>query len=161
MSSMRQPWISLLLLAGCASTPPVESATRAVARVLDDFHDAAAQADGERYFGHFAPEGVFLGTDASERWTVDEFREYADPHFSAGRGWTYHARDRHIELAPEGTVAWFDERLDNAKYGEVRGTGVVRRVGATWQITQYNLSFPVPNELADDLVERIRAHTKP
>ncbi len=60
----------------------------AVEVVLDDFHRAASEADGEAYFGLFAAEGVFLGTDATERWTVDEFRAYAKPHFDRGRGWT-------------------------------------------------------------------------
>ena len=80
-----------------------------VAQVLDDFHDAAAQADEDRYFAHFAPEGVFLGTDSSERWDVAAFRAYAHPHFANGKGWTYRATARHVQLAPDGDVAWFDK----------------------------------------------------
>ncbi|NRA97598.1 MAG: nuclear transport factor 2 family protein [Planctomycetes bacterium] len=34
-----------------------------VHRALDDFNDAAAKADEDRYFGLFAPEATFLGTD--------------------------------------------------------------------------------------------------
>ncbi|MEM9802988.1 MAG: hypothetical protein AAGA20_21875, partial [Planctomycetota bacterium] len=34
------------------------------ARVLDDWHEAAAVGDRDRYIGHFAPDAVFLGTDA-------------------------------------------------------------------------------------------------
>src|SRR5262245_65773011 len=45
--------------------------------VLDGLHDAAAKADEKRYFDHFAPGAVFLGTDARERWTLEEFRAYA------------------------------------------------------------------------------------
>src|SRR5688572_25567219 len=67
---------------------PRDARTR-VAETLDDFHDAAGRADEQRYFAHFAPEGVFLGTDGSERWDVAAFRAYAHPHFAAGRGWTY------------------------------------------------------------------------
>jgi hypothetical protein len=37
----------------------------------------------------FAPDGIFIGTDATERWTVAEFKAYAKPHFDKGRGWTY------------------------------------------------------------------------
>src|SRR5688572_14940434 len=50
-----------------------------IGRVLDDFHAAAAASDLDRYFGHFAARGVFLGTDASERWDVAAFRAYAAP----------------------------------------------------------------------------------
>ena len=71
---------------------------RRVEAVLDDFHDAAAKADGERYFRHLAPNGVFLGTDASERWTKREFQAFAEPYFSQGKGWAYAPRDRHAPL---------------------------------------------------------------
>ena len=138
-----KPALVLLLLAGCADTQ--------IARVLDDFHDAAAKADEERYFAHFAKEGVFLGTDATERWTVAEFRAYARPFFSKGRGWTYVPRDRHIDVFDD--FAMFDEMLWHEKYGELRGTGVLRNVDGDWKILQYNLTFTIPNEKAAGLVE--------
>jgi hypothetical protein len=138
----------------------------AVWRVLDDFHDAASKADGVRYFACFAPGGVFIGTDSSERWTLDEFRAYAEPYFSKGKGWTYvpRAGRRHVDFSADGNVAWFDEILDNAKYGECRGTGVLVRVqtgGASnalgaWKVAQYSLSVPVPNDLMGDVVKLIR-----
>ena len=129
--------------------------------LLDGFHRAAAEASGERYFGSFALGAVFLGTDPDERWTVEQFRAYAAPYFSQGRGWTYVPLERHVALAPDGAVAWFDERLENAAYGEARGTGVLVRTEAGWKIAQYNLTLPVPNELALDLVERIRQAGSP
>ena len=128
----------------------------AVEAVLDDFHRAASEADGDVYFGLFAAEGVFLGTDATERWTVDEFRAYAKPHFDRGRGWTYEPLERHVSISDDGGTAWFDERLHNDGLGETRGSGVLVRRGGAWKVAQYNLTIPVPNELAADLVERIR-----
>ena len=62
---------------GCAHARPAPSGS--VTAALDDFHDAAAKADEDRYFGRFAPGGVFLGTDATERWDVKAFRAYAHP----------------------------------------------------------------------------------
>ena len=47
---------------------------------------AAAHAHEPRYFAHFAPEAVFLGTDAAERWDLGAFRAYAHPHFAQGKG---------------------------------------------------------------------------
>ena len=133
--------------------------TAAVSAVLDSLHHEASVADEKAYFGLFAPDGVFIGTDATERWTVDAFRAYAHPAFSQGRGWTYipRAGTRHIAFAPDGTVAWFDELLDNAHYGETRGTGVLRRIDGAWKIEQYHLTIPVPNALADTVVKMIRA----
>lgn len=125
-----------------------------IGQVLDDFHKAASDADEARYFGHIADDGVFIGTDATERWDRKTFREYAHPHFAAGKGWTYAPRDRHIDI--HGDVAWFDELLDNAKYGECRGTGVLRKSGGTWKIVQYSLSIPIPNSVAGEVVKTIR-----
>ncbi len=126
----------------CATTPKSDAE---VARVLDDWHAAAAQADEERYFGHFAVGGVFLGTDGAERWTVPAFRSYAHPHFAKGKAWTFRATRREITFA--GEAAWFDEDLDTPNLGPARGSGVlVRDEHGIWKIAQYNLSVPIPNE---------------
>jgi len=124
------------------------AARKAVADTLDDFHDAASKADGNRYFDHFAEGAIFLGTDAAERWSVEEFKAYANPYFSQGRGWTYVASERHVSVSAGGSTAWFDERLQNEKYGEVRGSGVLVFERERWRIAQYKLAFPVPNELS-------------
>lgn len=127
----------------------------AVSAVVDAFHDAAARADGPAYFALFAPGGRFIGTDATERWSVQDFRAYAEPYFSVGRGWTYHPRNRVVRSS--GDMAWFDEILDHDSYGVLRGSGVLVRTADGWKIEQYVLSFAVPNEVADDVVARIRA----
>ena len=149
------------LLVACGATPVhtthAESDDRAaITAVLDDFHDAAAHSDEARYFAHFTDDGVFLGTDATERWDVTAFRAYAHPHFEAGRGWVMQAT--HRDIVVRGDVAWFDEALDTENMGLCRGSGVLLRVGETntWKIAQYNLSIPIPNALTDDVVERIR-----
>lgn len=128
----------------------------AIARVLDDFHEAAAEADFDRYFGHFTPDAVFLGTDGGERWTRAEFEAYAKHRFDAGGGWTYHPRERHVDIDAGGTIGWFDELLRNDKYGLCRGTGVVVRGDDGWKIAQYSLTFVVPNDAAGSVVDTIR-----
>jgi ketosteroid isomerase-like protein len=133
-----------------------DSERRQVGSVLDDFHTAAAAADLERYFGHFAPDGVFLGTDANERWTVAQFRAYCEPYFSQGKGWKYEPRSTNVDLGANREYAWFDQLLWNAKYGECRGSGVLRRTATGWKIQQYNLVFTVPNDKAARVVEVIR-----
>ncbi len=135
------------------------AALDSIAAVLDDFHDAAADADFDRYFAHFTTDGVFIGTDATEHWTTDEFRVYAKPSFDAGRGWTYVPRVRHVYLSPDGSTAWFDEILDNAGLGETRGTGVLVRLDGRWKVAQYHLTVPVPNDLVGRVVEMIRGGT--
>lgn len=141
------------------------SPVAAVSRVLDRLHLAASKADASTYWSLYRPDAIFFGTDASERWTLDEFRGYADPLFAKGMGWTYTPRDRHVWISADERTAWFDERLDNAKYGECRGTGVLIRDGvpregmSEWRIAQYNLSVPIPNDLLPEVAARIRSTT--
>lgn len=129
--------------------------TSAVATVLDLFHAAAAAADEERYFAALAPNAVFLGTDGSERWAGDEYRAFVHSYFSRGKGWTYTASARSVEIAGDGQTAWFDETVANEFYGECRGTGVLQLYDTAWKIEQYNLTIPIPNEVAADVVAMI------
>jgi ketosteroid isomerase-like protein len=128
--------------------------------VLDDWHKAAAAADEDRYFRHFAADAVMFGTDATERWTRDEFRVWAKPHFAKGKGWTFKAVKRHVSFSKDGAIAWFDESLDTMNLGPCRGTGVLVLDGDRWRIVQYNLSVPIPNEVFDDVKKIIDAALK-
>lgn len=128
----------------------------AVAGVLDGFHAAAARADFDGYFGRMTPDGVFIGTDADERWTRAQFAAYVRPYFARGQGWAYTPGLRHVAVTPDGQSAYFDERLDNEAYGACRGTGVLVRTASGWKIAQYHLTIPVPNALARDVVRMIR-----
>ena len=115
-----------------------------IAWVLDDWHKAAAEADEERYFGHFAPDAVFMGTAAKERWSVKGFRAYAHPHFTRGKSWSFRAMRRVVQV--DGKIAWFDEDLATSNLGPARGSGVLRHDGKQWRIVHYNLTITVPNE---------------
>ena len=152
---------SLLCLA-LLSAPPdatasAPSPTRAVNAVLDDWHQAAARADEARYFNHFTPDAVFLGTDGSERWTRDEFHVWAKPFFAKGKAWSFTPGARHVSFSPDGKVAWFDEALATPNLGPARGSGVLVKDGDGWKIAQYNLSVPIPNSLMNEVKTRIEA----
>jgi hypothetical protein len=151
--------ISIFCLLGFAvAGASAQTPARQIAAVLDDWHRAAAVADEARYFGHFAPNGVFMGTDATERWTVTAFREWAKPQFQRKSAWSFQPRDRHIEFSADGKTAWFDEMLDTPNLGLCRGSGVVVSLGGKWKIAQYNLSVPIPNAIVDGIVKQIAAH---
>lgn len=147
---------ALYLVAGMLLLPvtaAAQNAIVAIGAVLDEFHAAAAAGDWPRYFDLMHADGIFLGTDASERWTRTEFEAYA-----AGRsGWTYTPRSRNVALTPDGNSAWFDELLDSSSYGTSRGTGVLVRTVDGWKIAQYHLTFPVPNPLARQVTDAIKA----
>jgi hypothetical protein len=140
-----------------SAQPPAE---KAVTVVLDDWHLAAAQADETRYFSHLAEGAVFLGTDATERWTKAAFRVWAHPHFQRGRAWNFRATRRAITLALDGRTAWFDEDLDTPNLGPCRGSGVLTLEQEHWRIRQYNLSVPIPNALMDAVKKEIEALPK-
>jgi|GEM_PF-1502415 len=131
----------------------------AIQTVLDDLHDAAAKADETRYFNLYAQGAVFLGTDAKERWTLEEFKAFAHPYFAKGKAWTYiPVKDgRFITIEGENKdVAWFDEKLENAKLGLCRGSGVLIKVDGKWKVKQYNLTMLVPNEIAEEVATKSR-----
>ena len=154
--------VSALLVAPALPAAPLagqDDAGADVSATLDALHEAASEADFDRYFSLYADEAVFLGTDATERWTREEFMDYTKARFDTGTGWTYHMLERHIAIAPGGRTAWFDERLENANLGETRGSGVLVMEGGGWKIAQYNLTIPIPNEMAREVAERIRALT--
>lgn len=150
---------SFVPAAGCCTrsdAPPPRPSQDDAVLVLDALHRLAAAADGEAYFALFEEDAVYIGTDASERWSLAQFQAFAEPYFSAGRGWDYAVTERHLGVSADGRTLWFDERLDNASYGECRGSGVLVHGERGWRIAQYVLSMPVPNELAREFVQRIR-----
>lgn len=130
---------------------------QAIHSMLDDFHQAAADADRERYLDHFAPGGVFMGTDDWERWPLGEFREYVAQRFEGGTGWTYRPAERRIAFAGDGDTAWFDEIAVSPRWGRFRGTGVVQRTARGWKIAHYSLTALVPNERFQEVSAITRA----
>ena len=142
---------ALILMSSTLQTPEA---------VLDDWHLAAARADADLYFSLMAPGAVFLGTDATERWTKNEFRTWAEPYFKKGKAWTFKAVKRHVSYSSDGNTAWFDEDLDTPNLGPARGSGVLVRQGKTWRIAQYNLSVPIPNPLMKQVKKDIEEHLK-
>jgi len=126
---------------------------------LNQLHASASKADGKAYFDLFTDDAVYIGTDAAERWTIQEFRAFAEPYFNRGTGWTYTPRSRHVTIAdiPCRCIAWFDELLDSQSYGTSRGTGVLVLEDGKWKISQYALTFPIPNDLAKGMTAEIKA----
>ena len=124
----------------------------AINAVLDEFHDAAAAGDWARYFALMSDDGVFLGTDAGERWPKSEFQRYAQ----ASDGWVYRPTERNVDVTFDGMSAWFDELLDSQSYGTSRGTGILVKSAEGWRIAQYHLTFPIPNALVREITDQIK-----
>eukprot|EP00967_Tisochrysis_lutea_P158490 scaffold324175_cov52-Tisochrysis_lutea.AAC.1 len=150
------------------TAPKRESEVDEVNSLLDAMHAHAAHANGPSYLALFAPGSVFMGTDPSERWALEEFKQYAGARFAKGQGWRYMVSDRHV--AVRGDVAWFDEGLEGEVLGTCRGTGVAVRTATSginasdgeesvedggeygnWRIAQYSLTMAIRNEVAIDV----------
>ena len=125
---MKFPHLIFLALLFCtaAVADNQDSELEAVNKVLDDFHDAAAQGDKQRYLDHFTEDGVFLGTDEWERWPKHpDFTDYVSSRFKDGVGWNYRSVERTVSISVSADIAWFDEVLFSENSGRFRGTGVL------------------------------------
>ena len=137
----------LIRLLICTLIFPVAGDQRgSVNALLDGLHKDAHEGNYQAYFARYSPDAIFLGTDKTERWTIEEFKSYAKPAFSDGHGWTYAVVDRNWE--GDGNTRWFDEILLNEKLGHCRGTGVVELIDGEWKISHYALTMLVPNSIA-------------
>ena len=129
-------------------------------KILDNLHKYASEANGEKYFQLFSDQAVFHGTDLNERWSIDEFKKYAQNRFDSGTGWSYKSLERNIFINSSNTTAWFDEILINEKYGKFRGTGVLSKIDDMWKIDQYNLLLPIPNDLLLKYTKEVKEYLK-
>ena len=158
-----------LVLLGTACAPPqsepriaseieVFNAKDDIHKLLDEWHFDAARARGEQYFSKFTDDAIFIGTDATEYWTKQDFFEYADPIFSQGRGWRFGVMVRNIYLSEDAKLAWFDEEISSASYQTLRGSGTLIKQDSVWKIAHYNLAFAIPNDIASDVAKSIKEH---
>ena len=127
----------------------------AIDALIDGLHQDAHEANFQTYFDRYSVDAIFLGTDKTERWTLEEFKAYAKPAFADGHGWTYTVVERNWEGS--GNIRWFDEILFNEKLGNCRGTGVVELIEGEWKMAHYALTMLVPNEIAADVGAQTQA----
>lgn len=122
---------------------------------IENWHQAAADADADAFFGAMAEDGIYIGTDKSERWLRDELREWAADAFERDTAWDFTTIDRVITIAPDERHAWWDETLDTWM-GVCRSTGILARTPNGWAIKHYQLSLTVPNEKIEAFKELVR-----
>ena len=123
-------------------------------RFIDGWHQAATDADADVFFGDMADDCVYIGTDASERWTKSEFISFAKPYFDRGKAWDFKPYDRDLHVTSDGKIAWFSELL-TTWMGVCRGSGVLVHTNAGWRLKQYQLSVTVPNDLISDFISLV------
>jgi len=121
------------------------SEKEAIQTILINWHKNAAEANFDAYFNAMSTRSIFIGTDASENWNIEAFKNFSKPHFDKGKAWSFAAIDRNIYIDTEGNIAWFDELLDTWM-GICRGSGVLKKTDNYWKIEHYVLSLTTPND---------------
>jgi hypothetical protein len=144
----------LTLFNGCTgSHPSVETDDRIISELnkfISQWHESAATSNHAAYIGAMAGDGIYIGTDATEYWTTNEFSSWSKPYFDQKKGWNLKKVNRHIYLSESGEFAWFDELLDTGM-GLCRGSGVLQMKDGRWLICHYVLSPTVPNDLTNQV----------
>lgn len=128
--------------------------------LLDAWHEAAANANFEQYFGFMADDFYYLGTDPSERWSKEQFANFSKPYFDKGEAWSFTAFDRNFYFSPDHSVIWFDEKL-NTWMEECRGSGVIVFEKLTngehgyggFKLKHYNLTVTIENDKIQDFIK--------
>lgn len=147
-----------MLLSGCTYTVSKTSTNDEVKLIdgmIDKWHLAAAEADFETYFDLMDAEGYFIGTDASEKWNIAEFKAFCEPIFERESAWTFTKREREIFMSDSRKMAWFDEQLDTWM-GICMSSGVVVKTEIGWKIKHYQLAIAVPNDIVDDFIQLVK-----
>jgi hypothetical protein len=140
--------ICFVLASSCAIKKPID--VNAAAQSIDAWHSAAATAQFDDYFHLMTDDGVFIGTDATENWQLDEFKAFSKPYFDKGKAWSFTAIERHVYS--HDNLVYFDELLDT-QMGICRGSGVMKWQDSKWKIAHYVLSIAVPNDMVASLTQ--------
>ena len=127
------------------------NAKEEVNTLMDNWHKAAATADEAVFFGSMTPDGIYIGTDAEERWGRDEMATWSKEYFEKDSAWDFTTLKRTVYLDADEELAWFEESLDTWM-GECRASGVVTKTTAGWKIKHYHLSVTVPNDNIDQFL---------
>ena len=124
---------------------------------MNQWHQAAAKANADVFFGSMAESSVYIGTDATERWTKAEFLSFAKPYFDKGKAWDFKPYERDLHVTSDGKIAWFSELL-TTWMGTCRGSGVLRKTKKGWKLEQYHLSVTVPNDIIKDFISLVDSY---
>jgi hypothetical protein len=146
----------LFITCQSSAQKPTKSAdvTGEIKSILDNWHLAATNANADQFFGAMSENSIYIGTDATERWTKQEFKAFAEPYFKRGKAWDFKPYDRDIHISADGKHVWFSELLQTWM-GVCRGSGILSKTTEGWKIDQYHLSVTVPNDVIKDFIKLV------
>ena len=137
-------YLTVFFLLSCVGRNQPGKAEEEILHILiDQWHQAAATADEDIFFGFMTVSCIYLGTDITEKWKRDELKEWSIKFFDRESAWAFTPFEREIYFS--GNTAWFDEKLETWM-GECRGSGVLVYIDGEWKLDHYHLSVTIPNE---------------
>ena len=142
---MKQTTILILSVLTFSFLQAQNKETEKLNKLMNEWHLAATNADGSMFFGFMDSDCIYIGTDASERGTKDEFVQFAKPYFDKGKAWDFKSIERKFYFSKNKKTAWFNETL-NTWMGVCRSSGVLEKSSGNWKLKHYHLSVTVPNE---------------
>ncbi len=120
-------------------------------KVINEWHQNAANAAFDAYFDITTDDFVFLGTAPEERWEKKEFMTFCKPYFEKKSTWDFKPSDRRWNYSEDGNTAWFDESLETWMQG-CRVTGILSKVGGEWRLSYYNLHVLIENDKIQEFI---------
>ncbi len=146
--------LSITTVAEAQAVKEADEAKASIEKLLVRYRRAAAEANAEEFFGCLDPDGIFFGTDETERFTLSTLKSTFGPYFEKGIGWKREVLERQVYVGPNNQMGWFEEKSKREGM-PMRTTGVVRNTDNGWKIIQYNTSFSIPNEIIPQLTELV------
>ncbi len=139
----------------CIQSATPEQNSDVIHKLMNNWHQAAANANQEVFFGSMTADAVYLGTDASERWNREELRDWSKTFFERDTAWAFVPTKREVYFSNNQRVAWFEEYL-NTWMGPCRASGVLVKMEGDWKIKHYDLSVMIPNDLVKDFIALVK-----
>jgi len=151
---MKKITILLILFFNFSFLNAQNKETENLNKLMNEWHMAATNADGNAFFGFMDSDCIYIGTDALERWTKEEFVKFAKPYFDKGKAWDFKPIEREFYFSKNKKNAWFNETL-NTWMGVCRSSGVLEKSKGKWKLKHYHLSVTVPNEKIKEFIELV------
>lgn len=123
-----------------------------VDKIINKWHQDASEANFDSYFSAIDSIAVIIGTDPTEYWTTEQYKDFCKRHFDKGKAWDFKPLERNIYVSKRADVVWFDELLDTWM-GPCRGSGVLEKNNGEWKIKHYIFSVTVPNDNIYDVID--------
>ncbi|MDG1721227.1 MAG: nuclear transport factor 2 family protein [Bacteroidia bacterium] len=151
-------FIFLIVLGSCSNSlqnNKLDDLEDTIHKLIDQWHRDAANADLNAYVGFMDSACIYVGTDATEKWSKDEFGEFCKPYFDKKKTWDFKSHDRTINISSDQNTAWFYEILQT-HMGTCRGSGTLEYKNNQWKLQQYILSLAIPNEDMNEVKQVVR-----